>query len=519
MHATFRVQIASVLFLSCIGVLLGARLNAPSALQRFDQPKTVSYTADILVNGRWLLPRDMLGHPATKPPLVNWMAAPVVALGFWTELAVKWPMMLGTIITAALAVRMAHRLFRKIPETREMAQGAACVAGIACVVNSPNLTMIYHCRPDPVLVAFLTLAWILGTKIVCDREPANALEQPLQNQPSPGASRPPLPSRERIEVRVSHSPRVSIVAAFWIAVGLAALTKGPAALVPIIYLPLAARLIGGRWSLVQRSRWWWGLLLALGIFCAWAVPTALRYPDPFFRVLIGKQLIAPALGMGEQFGATQFTSRGPIVALELIWENPKWFLERFAPWSLVSIGGLCVIGWRRWFRHPLAPAVLWTFLVLAFFALSAHKTADYILPAYPAAAILAAYFCATFLNRFRIRLWQVALAGLLLAIGLTFGLSRDPAGDNLKIFARDAGAIVRDDPVVFVDTGFNTLQFFLHRHQGGDPTPEQIERAKWVIMPVLPDVDPELRSQLVPRIQEKRFVLGLYRIETVRARL
>jgi 4-amino-4-deoxy-L-arabinose transferase-like glycosyltransferase len=485
MQASFRAQFVFVLLGGCLIAMLGARLNAPSALQRFDQPKTVSYTADMLVNGRWLFPRDMLGHPATKPPLVNWMAAPVVALGCWTEPAVKWPMTAGTVITVALAARMARRLFRKIPETREVEYEAACIAGIACLVNAPNLTMIYHCRPDPVLVAFLTLAWILGTIIICEEEPPSSV----------------------------------VVLGFWIAVGLAGLTKGPAALVPIIYLPLAARLIGRRWSLVQRSRWWWGLPLALGIFCAWAVPTALRYPDPFFKVLIGKQLIAPALGMGDQFGATQFTSRGPIIALELIWENPKWFLERFAPWSLLSIGGLCVIGWRRWFRHPLAPAVLWTFLVLAFFALSAHKTADYILPAYPAAAILAAYFCATFLNRFRIRLWQVAVAGLLLAIGLTLGLSRDRAGDNLKIFARDVEAIVRDDPVVFVDTGFNTLQFFLHRHQGGDPTPEQIERAKWVIMPVLPDVDPELRSQSVPKIQEKRFVLGLYRIEIVRARL
>lgn len=503
MHATFRVQIASVLFLSCIGVLLGARLNAPSALQRFDQPKTVSYTADMLVNGRWLFPRDMLGHAATKPPLVNWMAAPVVALGFWTEWAVKWPMMMGAFVTLGLTARMARRLFRKIPETREVEYEAACIAGIAWVVNSPNLTMIYHCRPDPVLVAFLTLAWILGTKIVCDERPSP------QSSPSEGEA----DAKRRVRVDLL------IVFGFWLAVGLAALTKGPAALVPIIYLPLAARLIGGRWSLVQRSRWWWGLPLALGIFCAWAVPTALRHPDPFFKVLVGKQLIAPALGMGDQFGANQFTSRGPIVALELIWENPKWFLERFAPWSFLSIGGLCVIGWRRWFRHPLAPAVLWTFLVLAFFALSAHKTADYILPAYPAAAILAAYFCATFLNRFRIRLWQVAVAGLLLAIGITFGLSRDRAGDNLKIFARDVDAIVHDDPVVFVDTGFNTLQFFLHRHQGGDAAPEEIEHAKWVIMPVVPDVVPELRSQLVPKIQEKRFVLGLYRIETVRARL
>ena len=480
-----------MLLIACVVVMFAARLLAPSALQRFDQPKTASYTADVVVNSRWLLPRDMLGHPATKPPLVNWLAAPVVALGFWTEWAVKWPMAAGALASTALTFWMARRLFGQLPEIGDRATCAAAIAGIAWLVNPANLTMIYHCRPDPLLVTFLTAAWILGTIIVCDKK----------------------------------APPLSVVFGFWIAVGLAGLTKGPAAAVPILYLPLAARLSGGSWSLAHRSRWWWGLPLSLAIFAAWAIPTALAYPEPFFQVLVGRQLIAQALGLGEQFGSRQITSGGPIVAFKLLWENPMWFVERFAPWSVLSIGGLYVIGWRRWFRHPLAPSVLWTFLVLAFFALSAHKTADYILPAYPAAAILAAYFCATFLNRFRIRLWQVGCAGLMLAIAFAFdaicfsNVSKDPAGDNLKTFARQADAIIRDDPVIFVRTGFNTLQFFLHRHQGGDPTLEQIERAKWVIMPALANVPAELTSNLVPKIQEKRFVLGLYRIETVRSRL
>ena len=480
-----------VLLIACVVVMFAARLLSPSALQRFDQPKTASYTADVVVNGRWLLPRDMLGHTATKPPLVNWLAAPVVALGFWTEWAVKWPMAAGALASTALTVWMARRLFRRMPEIGDQPMSVAAIAGIAWLVNPANVTMIYHCRPDPLLVTFLMAAWILGTIIVCDKE----------------------------------APTLSVVLGFWIVVGLAALTKGPAALVPILYLPLAARLIGGSWSLANRSRWWWGLPLALALFAVWAIPTAIAYPEPFFQVLVGRQLIARALGLGEQFGSKQITSGGLIVSFKLLWENPMWFVERFAPWSVLSIGGLCTIGWRRWFRHPLASAALWTFLVLAFFALSAHKTADYILPAYPAAAILAAYFCAAFLNRFRIRLWQVGCAGLVLAIGFACdaiffsNASKDSAGDNLKIFARQADAIIRDDPVIFVRTGFNTLQFFLHRHQGGDPTPEQIERAKWVIMPALPDVPAELRSSSVPQIQEKRVVLGLYRIETVRSRL
>src|SRR6266481_2896872 len=126
--------LCQILLWGSAAVMLSSRVIAPSALQRFDQPRTVSYTADIVVNGRWLLPRDMLGGPATKPPLVNWLAAPVVALGFWTEWAAKWPMIAGTLASTALCVWMAHRLFRQIPQFSTHAKNAAAVAGIAWAV-------------------------------------------------------------------------------------------------------------------------------------------------------------------------------------------------------------------------------------------------------------------------------------------------------------------------------------------------------------------------------------------------
>src|SRR5947208_7842139 len=163
--------LCQILLACCAVVMLSSRIIAPSALQRFDQPRTVSYTADIVVNGRWLLPRDMLGHVATKPPLVNWMAAPVVALGFWQEWAAKWPMVAATLLTTALTVRIARNLFRKIPETETVANEAALLAGAAWLVNPANMTMIYHCRPDPVLVLFLTAAWTFATAIISETNP------------------------------------------------------------------------------------------------------------------------------------------------------------------------------------------------------------------------------------------------------------------------------------------------------------------------------------------------------------
>jgi 4-amino-4-deoxy-L-arabinose transferase-like glycosyltransferase len=477
--------LCQILLGGCAVVMLTSRVIAPSALQRFDQPRTVSYTADIVVNGRWLLPRDMFGHVATKPPLVNWMAAPVVALGFWQEWAVKWPMVAATLLTTALTVVIARNLFRKIPATAIVADEAALIAGAAWLVNPANMTMIYHCRPDPVLVLFLTAAWMFATAIISENEP-NKIN----------------------------------IGGFSIAIGLAALAKGPAALLPIIYLPLAAWLIRGQPGFIRRIHWWWAILVGIAIFSLWALPTAIRYPAPFFKDLIGRELIGPTLGLDPLFGGRRYTG-GPIAALKLILQTPVWFVQRFLPWSILSIGALSLIGWKRWFRHPLAPAIMWIFLVLVFFALSVRKTADYILPAYPAGAILAAYFCATYLPKFRIQLWQVSAFALVLALGLSVKhfrkTGRDRGGENLKIFAREVESRIANEPVVFIGTGYNTLQFFLHRHQAGRPTAEQMAAAKWVIMPLRDDALAELESTLVTQNQELQFVLGLYQMENVRA--
>src|SRR5437899_2278572 len=246
-----------ILLCGCAAVMLSSRVIAPSALQRFDQPRTVSYTADIVVNGRWLLPRDMLGHVATKPPLVNWMAAPVVALGFWQEWAAKWPMVAATLLTTALTVRIARNLFRKIPETETVANEAALLAGAAWLVNPANMTMIYHCRPDPVLVLFLTAAWMCANAVIFEND----------------------------------SDRIAI-GGFSIAIGLAALTKGPAALLPMIYLPLSAWLIRGQPDLLWRSHWVWAISVAPALFSLWAFPTGLRHPAPVFKPLLWRYLTA-----------------------------------------------------------------------------------------------------------------------------------------------------------------------------------------------------------------------------------
>src|SRR5438046_10277032 len=118
-----------ILLRGCAAVMLSSRVIATSALQRFDQPRTVSYTSDIVVNVRWLLPRDMLGHVATKPPLVNWMAAQVVGLGFGQEGAAKWPRVAAIVLTPAMTVRVTGNIIRRHPATESDGHVAAHTRG------------------------------------------------------------------------------------------------------------------------------------------------------------------------------------------------------------------------------------------------------------------------------------------------------------------------------------------------------------------------------------------------------
>src|SRR5262245_41845746 len=95
------------LFVMTAGVILGARIFGASDLYDKDQSKTIGYTADIVCNGRWLLPRDTLNQGATKPPLYNWIGALLVlATGRWHEFVFKLPSLLAGVATMWMVVAM-----------------------------------------------------------------------------------------------------------------------------------------------------------------------------------------------------------------------------------------------------------------------------------------------------------------------------------------------------------------------------------------------------------------------------
>src|SRR5688572_30604341 len=99
---------------------LSARVLGPSDLWDQTQPKTVCYTSDIVVHGgwHWILPVERGLLPASKPPLYNWLAVPMVKLlGFSSELAHRFPSALALCLCWLLTVRAGRMIDRGNDQT------------------------------------------------------------------------------------------------------------------------------------------------------------------------------------------------------------------------------------------------------------------------------------------------------------------------------------------------------------------------------------------------------------------
>jgi hypothetical protein len=124
-----------------------------------------------------------------------------------------------------------------------------------------------------------------------------------------------------------------------------------------------------------------------------------------------------------------------------------------------------------------------------------NRGGSYLMPSYPAASVLA---LGILLHR-RSPLPPLALGSLALIVTLLITgreafmsrAARTGAGDHAWAFAHAARAIVHDDPVVFVQTGHTPVPMMMGRARAGEPTPEQVEDASWVVRPLAEEPGPD----------------------------
>lgn len=325
-----------------IALSIGFRLASFSDVYDNAQPGPMAYTIDAAVNGNWLMQHEPSGEIATKPPMYQWLAAiGVLVTGSTSEFVFKLPSLIAFLLTTLLIYDLARQ---------SMDIRSALVAPIAWVANYHTFKLMYTARPDMLLTFFI----VLGVWAV-------------QRQRAMWTAAPGL------RVRRSSMQWV-MIAMFWLAVAGAGLTKGPPAVLPVLFAIFAITL-DGAWKKCRPGAQLIGLILSLGLIAAWLVPAIREFPQ--WIDTINTEVVDRVRGEGT--GAHRNTPFGAI---------PGYFIARFAPWSV-----LCVIALVSWKRSG-TPAIRWTLwwigLILVFFMIPKGKRADYIVPAYAGGAVLVA---------------------------------------------------------------------------------------------------------------------------------
>jgi 4-amino-4-deoxy-L-arabinose transferase-like glycosyltransferase len=327
-------------------VVLAARIAGPSDLWDQTQPKTIAYTTDIIVNGRWILPVERGEKPATKPPLYNWLAAPAVAVfGFGCETAHKLPSYIAFIALWGLTCWLGRRILHN-------EQGWWC--GVILCAAYPLFKLAGLARPDMLLTLWLVLGWAACTALLI---------------------------RGRDCARNSGA----LMVLFWLCIALGGLTKGPPVIALLLFALIAGKAITGSWSSGGVLRWRWGLPIALAVIAGWVAAVWVVNPEHLYQELWYDEIFGRVTGVGEEGSRT-----GPMSLVTRILHIPTYYLLRFAPWSFISLLSLLFLlqrsgpGRERFWRG-FDPAGRWLMasgilliIVIALYSLSAGKRADYI---------------------------------------------------------------------------------------------------------------------------------------------
>ena len=212
----------------------------------------------------------------------------------------------------------------------------------------------------------------------------------------------------------------------WVAMGLAILSKGLVGLVLPGLILVAYIIIERAWKLPGRLSWVRGAALLMVIVLPWFILVQLRNPE-FFQFFFVREHFS-------RYTSTEHQRLGAWYYFLGV------FLIGALPWSFAYIRAI-ISSWRMaspdYFEiNPSRLLVLWVVVITLFYSLSSSKLPGYILPIYPALALLLGY---------NVRYWELRLLSrYLVGMGAT-GIAIAVAALTivyLPKFAAEAGWMV-----------------------------------------------------------------------------
>jgi len=368
-----------LVLLAGLGVLQFFVLLGHGSLWDIDEGMHAVIAQNMIATGDWVTPVFNGAAFLDKPALCNWLVAGSFGIFGYTEFAARVP----SALAAFGCIFLVYSMGRQACDS-ETGLLAAIVLATSLMFAIVARIVIY----DLPFVFFTTLAMYIFCMALL-----------------------------REEWRDGH------FVGFYVACGLAVLAKGP------IGFALPAAIIGvfvlvqRRWSLLRELHMPLGLLVFLAVVSPWYVLMEHAHPG-YLEYFIIKQHFANFLG-----SSGSFTARHP----EPWFFYLPYLLAGMFPWTVFLPQSLYRAARvpRGWHREFSRLCLAWVAVVLLVFSVASSKLPTYILPMFPAAALLIGRYCRDLLqagesdSRRGARLGLALASGLLLA-GLVYVLVADP---------------------------------------------------------------------------------------------
>jgi 4-amino-4-deoxy-L-arabinose transferase-like glycosyltransferase len=343
-----------VLLTVLCALLFGPGLAGLPPLDR-DESRFMQATRQMLETGDYVQIRFQDEMRAKKPAGAYWLQAAAVRALSHPLSTQAWPYRLPGALACWAAVLMTFAFGRGVMGTRPALLGALLLAISAMVVSEAH-----QAKSDAILLACVVAAQgALGRIYIATRTMKIGQAMGRGGQIEQGQAAP---------------PDIAETLTFWLAMGVGVLIKGP--LVPVIALLTIVTLsIADRsWAWLIRLRPITGFILSTAIAAPWFVAVSHATNGAFVGAAVKGDLLPKLLGAQESHGG--WPGLYAVLAVALLW-----------PGSLV-IWPAMVSAWSQ--RHRLAYRFLLAWAVPAWimFELVPTKLPHYVLPVFPALALL-----------------------------------------------------------------------------------------------------------------------------------
>jgi 4-amino-4-deoxy-L-arabinose transferase-like glycosyltransferase len=302
-----------------------------------DEPRFAQATRQMLQSGDWVRPRFQ-GEPLYEKPIgIYWLQA--VAVRTVGHADAIWPYRLPSMAAAMLAVLGTLVIGARWVDRESGLLGAAMLAASPVLVVEADLA-----TTDAVLLCCVVIAQSCLGEIFFRRSAASA-------------------------------PWLAV--GFWTALAIGALVKGPVA-PAVALLTVAALKVSGETLRIRDLRPGWGLLIFLAVVAPWAVAVGIATDWTFYREAFHNDILPKLVGGQESHGAP-----------------PGYYLlssmATFWPASMVALPSVWAAVRQR--EDPVIRFLLaWLAPTWLLFELMPTKLPHYVLPTFPALALLCARF-------------------------------------------------------------------------------------------------------------------------------